>query len=35
MGTIGYPELLAAAPWLCIGAFVLLLVVLVYLLRRR
>lgn len=35
MGTIGWPELMAAAPFVCLGAFVLLAVLLFLLLRRR
>jgi hypothetical protein len=35
MGTIGYPELLAAAPLVCGVGLLLVVVGVVYLLRRR
>lgn len=35
MGTFGLPELLSAAPFLCIGSLVLVIVVIVVLARRR
>jgi|CXWK01.1.fsa_nt_gi hypothetical protein len=35
MGTIGWPELIAAAPFVCLGAAVLVAALLFLLLRRR